>query len=254
MSIPVKIKVFEGPLDLLLHLIDKNKLNIYDIPIAEVTDQYLAYIHQMESDKMEVMSEFIEMAAILINIKSKMLLPVDEEEEEEETGDPRQLLMDKLIEYRKFKLMASQLKELQGDALRVIYKDSTIPEEISSFLPVADPEKLLNEVDFSKLYSVFKSVMKKKTDKIDPIRSKFGEIKKEEFTVEDKMNEIKILCNRYESFSFKDLLEEQQGKVAVIVTFLAILELMKMGLIQILQEALFDDILIKFIGRNNYGN
>ncbi|PKM95834.1 MAG: segregation/condensation protein A [Firmicutes bacterium HGW-Firmicutes-1] len=249
MSIPVKIKVFEGPLDLLLHLIDKHKLNIYDIPIAEVTDQYLEYIRQMKTDRMEIMSEFIEMAAILINIKSKMLLPVDEIEEEE-TGDPRQELMDKLIEYRKFKLMASQLKELQGDALKVIYKDPTIPEEIASLLPVADPEKLLSEVDFSKLYSVFKSVMKKKTDKIDPIRSKFGEIKKEEFTVEDKINEIKALCERYESFSFKDLLEVQQGKVAVIVTFLAILELMKMGLIEILQETLFDDILIKFIGRN----
>lgn len=249
MSIPVKIKVFEGPLDLLLHLIDKHKLNIYDIPIAEVTDQYLDYMRQMEADKMEIMSEFIEMAAILINIKSKMLLPEDEEEEEESI-DPRQELVERLLEYRKYKLMAGQLKNLQGDAGKVFFKNPTIPEEILEYLPVADPEKLLSEIDFTKLYHVFKSVIKKKTDKIDPIRSKFGEIKKEEFTVQDKIEEIKALAGRYESFSFKDILEEQQGKTAVIVTFLAILELMKMGYIQIVQEMVFDDIIIRFIERD----
>lgn len=246
MSIPVKIKVFEGPLDLLLHLIDKHKLNIYDIPIADVTDQYLEYMRQMEADKMEVMSEFIEMAAILINIKSKMLLP-DDKEEDTQPVDPRQELVERLLEYRKYKLMAGQLRTLQGDAGKVFYKEPTIPDEIAEFLPVADPEKLLSEVDFSKLYKVFKSVMKKKTDKIDPIRSKFGEIKKEEFTVQDKIEVIKALAGRYTSFSFKDLLEEQEGRTAVIVTFLAVLELMKVGYIQIVQEVLFDDILIRFI-------
>lgn len=245
MSITVKIKVFEGPLDLLLHLIDKNKLNIYDIPIAEVTDQYLDYMRQMEANRMDIMSEFIEMAAILINIKSKMLLP-EEKDDEDASVDPRQELVDRLLEYRKFKIMAEQLKNLKGDAGKVFFKDPTIPDEIVAFLPVADPEKLLSEIDFTKLYNVFKSIMKKKTEKIDPIRSKFGEIKKEEFTVQDKIESIKEMANKYESFSFKDLLEKQEGKVSVIVTFLAILELMKMGLIKIIQEVLFDDIIIRF--------
>lgn len=251
MSIPVKIKVFEGPLDLLLHLIDKHKLNIYDIPIVDITDQYLGYIKEMTSNKMELMSEFIEMAAILINIKSKMLLPV-EEEELEEAIDPRQELIDKLLEYRKYKIMATKLKNLQGDAQLVFYKDASIPDEIAEYMPKPEVDKLLQEVDFNKLYKIFQSVVRKKADKIDPIRSKFGEIKKEEFTVEEKMELIKGMP--YSSFSFKDLLEEQEGKTALIVTFLAILELMKMGIIQILQEMIFDDIIIKFTERDLDGN
>lgn len=248
MSIPVKINVFEGPLDLLLHLIDKNKLNIYDIPILEITDQYLEYIHLMETDKMEVMSEFIEMAAILINIKSKMLLPEDEAEELVVT-DPRQELIARLIEYKKYKLIASQLKGMQAEALKVVFKDPSIPEEVAAYLPIANPELLMADIDFSKLYSVFKSVMKKKIDKIDPIRSQFGDIKKEEFTVQDKINIILAIKNQFKHFSFKDLLQEQEGKVAMIVTFLAILELMKMGTIKIIQDVLFDDIIIEFVGR-----
>lgn len=253
MSIPVKINVFEGPLDLLLHLIDKNKLNIYDIPIAQVTDQYLEYIHLMESDKMEIMSEFIEMAAILINIKSKMLLPEDVVEEVV-TVDPRQELIDRLIEYKKFKLISTQLRGLQEEALKVVFKGSSIPEEVSAYLPIADPKQLLADIDFTKLYEVFRSVMKKKVDKIDPIRSKFGDIKREEFTVQDKINDILALSNHCKSFSFIELLQEQEGKVSIIVTFLAILELMKMGNIKITQEILFDDIIIEFVEGIKYGN
>lgn len=249
MSIPVKISVFEGPLDLLLHLIDKNKLNIYDIPIVEITEQYLEYVHQMEKNKMEIMSEFIEMAAILINIKSKTLLPEDNDKEEEKT-DPRQDLINRLLEYKKFKLVSKQLQELQGHASRMVYKEPTIPEQILNYLPAADPEKLLEDIDFTKLYKIFKSVMKRKTDKIDPIRSNFGEIKKEEYSVEEKIEEIKLIGKKYDSFSFKDLLEEQEGKAAIIVTFLAVLELIKMGFIKIRQEVLFEDIIINFIRRD----
>lgn len=253
MSIPVKINGFEGPLDLLLHLIDKNKFNIYDIPIAQVTDQYLEYIHLLEVNKMEIMSEFIEMAAILINIKSKMLLPV-EVIEEAKIGDPRQELIDRLIEYKKFKLISAQLREMQEEALKVVFKDATIPEEVAAYLPTVDPKLLLSDIDFSKLYAVFRSVMKKKADKIDPIRSQFGEIKKEEFTVQDKINDLIALAKHCKSFSFMELLQEQEGKVAMIVTFLAILELMKMGAIKITQDILFEDIFIEFVEGNKNGN
>ena len=105
MSIPVKLEAFEGPLDLLLHLIDKNKVNIYDIPIVEITEQYLEYIKQMDTKNLEIMSEFLVMAATLVKIKSKMLLPV-EESEEEEAVDPRQELVDRLLEYKMYKYIS----------------------------------------------------------------------------------------------------------------------------------------------------
>lgn len=248
MSIPVKLEVFEGPLDLLLHLIDKHKLNIYDIPIATITDQYLEHIGLMEANKMELMSEFIEMAATLINIKSRMLLPIEIEEEDE--IDPRAELIEKLIEYKKFKLIAGRLREKQEDAGRLTFKEPSIPEEILNYIPEVNPDSLLEDINFSMLYSVFQSVMKKKRDKIDPIRSKYGEIKKEEYTVQDKIDYIKSIGENYQSFSFRDLLLEQRYKVEIIITFLAVLELMKLGLILITQEVIFDDIIIKFTGRD----
>ena len=129
-NLPVKLEVFEGPLDLLLHLIDKNKINIYDIPIAEITEQYLEYINAMETKDLETMSEFLVMAATLINIKSRMLLPAKETEEEEET-DPRQELVERLLEYKMFKYISWELKDKELDASRSLYKPPTIPEEIA---------------------------------------------------------------------------------------------------------------------------
>jgi len=205
MIIPIKLEVFEGPLDLLLHLIDKNKLNIYDIPIVEITDQYMEALRIMEENKMEIMSDFIEMAATLINIKSKMLLPAPINENEE-TVDPREELMKRLIEYKKFKLIASKLKEQQGEAGKIIFKEATIPEEVQNYVPEVDPSKLLSDIDFSKLYKIYQSVMKKMTDKVDPIRSKFGDIKRENVTVQDKMNYIRTLIYRNKNISFKELL------------------------------------------------
>ncbi len=243
LSIPVKLEVFEGPLDLLLHLIDKNKLNIYDIPIALVTDQYLAYIKQLEENNMEVMSEFIEMAATLINIKSKMLLPVQEEEEDE--VDPREELMEKLIEYKKFKYIKDRLKVRQVDAEKAIFKEPSIPDEVLCYEEDIDPSLLLQDIDFSKIYNIFRSVMKKQFNKVDRIRSEFGEIVREEFTVNEKIDYIVALTEDYDTISFRDVLESGHSRVELIVTFLAILELIKMGTIDIIQRELFDDIVIK---------
>ncbi len=243
MSIPVKLEVFEGPLDLLLHLIDKNKLNIYDIPIALVTDQYLAYIKQLEENNMDVMSEFVEMAATLINIKSKMLLPAKEEEAEE--VDPREELMEKLIEYKKFKYIKDKLKVRQIDAEKVIFKESSIPDEVLCYVEDIDPTQLLQDIDFSKIYNIFKSVMRKQFNKVDQIRSEFGEIVREVFTVNEKIDYIVALTKDYETISFRDVLESGHSRVELIVTFLAILELIKIGTIDIIQRELFDDIVIK---------
>ena len=115
MAIPVKLPVFEGPLDLLLHLIDKNKIDIYDIPIAEITDQYLDYIRQMDHEDMNVTSEFMVMAATLIDIKCRMLLPREMNEEGEEE-DPREELVMQLLEYKKYKYMSYELRERMTEA------------------------------------------------------------------------------------------------------------------------------------------
>lgn len=245
MSIPIKLEVFEGPLDLLLHLIDKHKLNIYDIPIVIITDQFLDYIQQLEERNMEVMSEFIEMAATLINIKSKMLLPVEKKNQEEES-DPREELVNKLIEYKKFRYIRDKLKDKQMDAKKVIFKEPTIPIEILNYEEKVDVGEILSDIDFSMIYNIFKSVMKKQHKKIDPIRSNFGEIVREEYTINDKIEYITNLSKHYQSISFRDLLESQVSKIEIIVTFLAILELIKMSKISIVQKENFDDIIIKY--------
>ena len=129
MAISVKLQAFEGPLDLLLHLIEKNKVDIYDIPIVEITAQYLDYIKAMETEDMNIMSEFLVMAATLLEIKCKMLLPREVNEEGEEE-DPRAELVQKLLEYKMYKYMSYELKDRQIDAENTLFKMPTIPEEV----------------------------------------------------------------------------------------------------------------------------
>lgn len=244
MELNVKLQVFEGPLDLLLHLLDKNKVNIYDIPIVEITAQYMEYIAEMRRQDLDVLSEFLVMAATLIDIKSKMLLPSDPDEEAEEE-DPRAELVQQLLEYKMYKCMAYELKDRQIDAQRVMFKEPTIPAEVLAYEEPIDMAELVSDVTLAKLNAIFKSIMKKQKDKIDPLRSKFGKIEKEEVSLEDKMAELTAYAAEHRHFSFRSLLEKQPGKVEIIVTFLAILELMKMGKIFISQERIFDDIKIE---------
>ena len=235
MEMTVKLQVFEGPLDLLLHLLEKNKVNIYDIPIVEITNQYMEYIAEMKRQDLNVVSEFLVMAATLIDIKSRMLLPAPETEDEEEE-DPRAELVQQLLEYKMYKCMAYELRDRQMDAERVLFKEYEEPVNM---------EELVSDVTLARLNEIFKSIMKKQVDKIDPIRSKFGKIEKEEVSLSDKMAYLENYCLTHSRFSFRSLLEAQAGKMEIIVTFLAILELMKTGKIFISQEHTFDDILIQ---------
>lgn len=132
MGIAVKLQAFEGPLDLLLHLIEKNKVSIYDIPIAEITDQYMAYLHEMKKQDLGVMSEFLLMAATLLDIKSRMLLPKEVNEEGEEE-DPRQELVQQLLEYKMYKYISYELKERRQDASQVLYHKQDLPEEVKAY-------------------------------------------------------------------------------------------------------------------------
>ena len=219
----VKLQVFEGPLDLLLHLLEKNKVNIYDIPIVEITNQYMEYIAEMKRQDLNVVSEFLVMAATLIDIKSRMLLPAPETEDEEEE-DPRAELVQQLLEYKMYKCMAYELRDRQMDAERVLFKEPTIPPEVAEYEEPVNMEELVSDVT---------------------IRSKFGKIEKEEVSLSDKMAYLENYCLTHSRFSFRSLLEAQAGKMEIIVTFLAILELMKTGKIFISQEHTFDDILIQ---------
>ena len=153
MALPVKIENFEGPLDLLLHLIDVNKFNIFDIPIVEITEQYLEFVRNMKTKDLNVMSEFLVMAATLLEIKAKMLLPVEVDEDGEEI-DPREELVQKLLEYKMYKYMSYELKDRMQDAAKAMYTEATIPEEVEGYIEPVDLEKLLGDLTLKKLNEI----------------------------------------------------------------------------------------------------
>lgn len=243
MGIPVKLEVFEGPLDLLLYLIDKNKVNIYDIPIVTITEQYLAYVNEMDRQDLNVVSEFLVMAATLIDIKSKMLLPRKGNEEGKEV-DPRQELVEQLLEYKKFKYIAEELKGRQQEAGKYLFKKETIPPEVLAYEEPVDIEKLLSDVTLMRLHAIFQEVIRRQEDKVDPVRSKFGRIEKETVRLQDRMEDIRRFAAKCRKFYFRALLEKQMGKMDVIVTFLAVLELVKVSTIRVEQEKFGDEIMI----------
>ena len=243
MSLEVKLQVFEGPLDLLMHLIDKNQIDIYDIPIVTITEQYMAYINAMQKEDMDVTSEFLVMAATLIDIKCKMLLPKEVNEDGEEE-DPRAELVEKLLEYKMYKYMAYELKDMQMDADMQWFRQKDLPKEVRDYEMPIDFSDLIGDTTLSKLNSIFQELLKRQEDKVDPIRSKFGNIEKEEIDMDAKTLYIKAYIREHKRFSFRQLLEKQHSKTEIIVTFLVMLEEMKLGEIEIEQETTFGDIII----------
>ena len=246
MELEVRLQAFEGPLDLLLHLIEKNKVDIYDIPIVEITEQYLDYVSKMPKDDLDLASEFLVMAATLIDIKSRMLLPKEIDENGEEI-DPRAELVEKLIEYKMYKYAAVELRDMQVYAGKSMYKQPTVPEEVSKYEPPVNLDSLLADVDLNKLNDIFQMVLKRQVDKIDPVRSKFGKIEMEEVSLPDKISYVSTTVKKRKKCKFKQLLEEAHSKVEVIVSFLAILELIKVGEIEVRQDETFGEIYIDSI-------
>ena len=242
-SISVKLEAFEGPLDLLLHLIEKNEVDIYDIPIAMITEQYLDYIKKMQTEDMNIMSEFLVTAATLLDIKCRMLLPKEVNEDGEEE-DPRAEPVAQLIEYKLYKYLSFELRDCRVDAVKTLFGRPSMPKEIEEYEQPVDYEALVGDMDLSKLNQIFKAMMKKQTDKIDPIRSGFGKIEKDEVSIEEKTEYIENYIREHKRFSFRELLEKQTSRMNLVVTFLVILELMKTGEIVIAQNSLFDDIMI----------
>lgn len=245
-EISYKLENFEGPLDLLLHLIEKNKVNIYDIPIVEITDQYVTYVSQMEQQDLNLVSEFLVMAATLLDIKSRMLLPAPKEDEEEE-DDPRAELVARLLEYKMYKYVAEKLGEKEETAEKVFYKKPTVPKEVAKYEPPVNLDELLDGVTLDRLEKIFQSVLKRKEDKTDPIRSKFGTIQTEPVSLEQKMHEVLGYALMHKRWSFRGFLMGQRDRLEVVVTFLAILELMKTGKIRLSQEKAFSDMQIETV-------
>lgn len=246
MEIPVKLEAYEGPLDVLLGLIEKNKVDIYDIPIVEITEQYLEYVRQMETEDMNIVSEFMFMAATLLDIKCRMLLPKEVNEEGEEE-DPRAELVQKLLEYKMYKYMSLELRDRQVDAEKNYYRKKELPKEVADYKAPLNYEELMRDMTLQKLNDVFKMVIKKQENKIDPIRSNYGNIEKEEVDMDERFLYVEAYAREHKYFSFRKLLEKQNSKMNIIVTFLVILELMKSGKIMISQESIFDDIMIESV-------
>lgn len=228
MDISFKLEAFEGPLDLLLHLIEKNKVDIYDIPISLITDQYLEYLSEMEKQDLEVTSEFLVMAATLLDIKAKMLIPkqVDPEANEE---DPRAELVEQLLEYKMYKYMSYELKDKAIIASRAIYKEESIPEEVKAYEAPIDLDKFIGDVTLAKLKAIFDDVMQRSSEKVNEQAMKYGRVRREPINIPGKIAEIRAVIAENESFSFRTLIEKQPTKLNVIATFLAVLELMKTG-------------------------
>ena len=233
-------------MDLLMHLIEKNKIDIYDIPIVTITDQYLEYVRQMEHSDMNVTSEFLVMAATLLDIKSRMLLPREEDEEGEEE-DPRDELVRRLLEYKMYKFMSEELREKSRHAGLSYFREQDLPEEVRSYVPPLNYEELIGDRTAQSLRNVFADVMKRRKSRVDPIRSGFGKIHREVISVADKTLYIRAYLQSHPHADFREMLELEDSKEEIIVTFLVILELMKHQKIRITQEEAFGKILIDLV-------
>ena len=221
-----KLQTFEGPLDLLLHLIKKNKVSVYDIPIVEITEQYLDYLSKMEEFDLEISSEFLYMASELLLIKSKMLLPRHEEEEE----DPRQNLADRLIEYEKIKKAKEKLEKMQFQGYLSFYKLPTLPEK-------ENKPKRIEHIDIEKLTEAFMTVIEKTERKMPPPKEKFeGIVAHVTVSVEDKTAHYLKSIKKGESRSFEDMFDSIESRSEAVSAFLAILELMRSGVFSSYEE------------------
>ncbi|WP_184318254.1 segregation/condensation protein A [Geobacillus subterraneus] len=237
----VKIEAFEGPLDLLLHLINRYEIDIYNIPVAQITEQYMAYIHAMQELELDIASEYLVMAATLLAIKSKMLLPAPEEEvdgdiEFVEADDPREELTQRLLEYKKFKEAARELKQREEERALLFTKP---PSDLSAY---ADEKKAAAPLDvnvYDMLGALSKLLRRKKLQK--PVRTK---ITRQDISVEKRMAEILHELRQTNGRKHFYELFPSYDRSYIVVTFLAILELMKQNEIIIEQERNFSDLFI----------
>ncbi|MHC1682606.1 MAG: segregation/condensation protein A [Clostridiaceae bacterium] len=245
MPLNIKIENFEGPFDLLLHLIKKNKMDIYNVSIFEITEQYLEYIRFMEEFDLEIASEFILIAATLLEIKSRSLLPKEKnEEDDDENINPKEELMRKLLEYNKFKLAANFLRSKEDPTAIVFTKKGEIIEpEVKE--PTA--EELLKGISMLSLYNLFQKLMQDYNSKMNKDNVIKAEMYVDSYKIEDKITLIRTKVITESKMYFSDLKMDCCCRLEVVVTFLALLELIKNREVKIIQKSNFDDIYIERI-------
>lgn len=235
MDYSVKIDSFEGPLDLLLHLIKKSNIDIYDISIDEITKSYLEYINKMEELNIDVASSYLVMAAELMEIKSKSLLPKVEEEEEDEEEVSRENLINKLVEYKKYKDITSKLKELEENRNNIYIKS---PENINNYV---NEDIYKEEVDVDRLIQAFKDFLDRKNME-KPLKTK---ITNKEYSVKERKNNIRSLLKEKGKLEFSELFDDIFNRGYVTITFLSILEMSKEKELKIRQDKNFGNIYLE---------
>ena len=230
MEISYKLDNFEGPLDLLLHLIEKNKVSIYDIPIVLITEQYLEYVNQMDHEDLDVVSDFLVMAATLLDIKSRMLLPKVEKEEEEDEEDPRAELVRRLLEYEQMKMAAARLGQLPQYGRDFLKAQVYIEQSLQPRFP---------DVHVVELQEAWRDILK---------RAKLVQhhkITREELSVREYMSMVLKTLQGRRFVEFEELFEPEKGSTVLVVTFIALLELAKETLIEITQAEAFAPIYVR---------
>ena len=239
MNIEFKINEFEGPLDLLLHLIKESKMDIMNIEIEEITNQYMSYLHEQEKMNLEIASEYLVLASELLEIKSKMLLPSFKNEEDEEEEDPREELVNRLLEYQAYKEITKVLQEKE-ELRKEIYTKS--PENIKNYI---DENKEINlDISLDDLVDAFKKFLDRKKEN-KPLKTK---VTVNEISVSSRRHDIKRLLKDKKKVSFFELFPVLT-KEYVVATFLAVLEMAKSGELTIKQEKAFDDIICEEVSR-----
>lgn len=246
MAVTFKLQDFEGPLDLLLYLIEKNKMNIYDIEISSITDQYMVYLDEASEVELDQMSDFIVMAATLLYIKSRMLLPKPNKVGEENEEDPREELIRKLLEYKKVKYVSERLSECQGESMQYCFRNKMahldIPEAPISY------ENILQDVSLKLLYDTFQQLMQQKEwEKKTKEERKIDQsiLKKDTYTIEQKSIYIRELIALEGKTTFFTICHRDMPKIEMIVTFMALLELIHKKEVLVEQEDITSDIIIK---------
>lgn len=245
-KVNIRLDAFEGPLELLYHLIEKNEIDIYDIPIASLTEQYLAYLDAAEDRDIDGMSEFLLMAATLLEIKSKLLLPLPKQETEDPAPDPRTELVQKLLEYKKIKEVTGELKQKEETAAQRFYKKADASVKKLKQQPPEKLDEILQGITIEDVYRAFQQVMARQEEKSDKVRSGFRSVQRDLFTVSEKMAYIRdlLILRPKMQTAFHTIFRADAGKMEKVVTFLALLELIKQKEIQITQEKNFGEILI----------
>lgn len=236
MDYKIKLDSFEGPLDLLLNLIDKAKIDIYDIPITLVTQQYMEYIYEMEDLNLEIASEFILMASTLLQIKSKMLLPEEPKDDCEDIEDPREELVLKLLSYKKYKEISKNLRHNESIGLKAFYK----PRED---LSIYEEEVLdLGPLDLNLIVKSINRIIAKRGLTEEEIN--IHEIARDEYSIKECSEDIIDLLSNHKNIKFTDLLREKSTPNEIVTYFLSVLELVKLKFISVKQDDNFEDLII----------